>query len=347
MNVLEERYRRVLSILPAQYRAEREEELVATFLESSWTGDGEYDGWLRDYGRPDLHEVVSVLALAARVRLAGPAGDPGAYAWGQAVRVLALVCLLANALVLPMALAQHLWIAGHFPLPTATVDAIDETAPLPAWWSAVEWLALVAWFGAFLALVLGRRRAAVCLALAAVTPSVASAVLAAADVLLGRTTRSGSPATLLTLLTINVAVVLALAAFHDGAPPVDRQRWLVRLAIASALVPVPGVLLLLQPGHSVALTVPDVFALAWLVAAAWSSRFGSQYERLAVALAAALVGAVTGAALVDGAGGGLSRGAIVVAAIETTVVAGLGLWLARRALREMPRSFPFGAPLAR
>ena len=347
VNALEDRYRRVLRVLPAEYRAEREEELVATFLESTWTGDEEYDAWLRECGRPDLPEVLSVLALAARVRLAGRAGDPGAYAWGQAVRALVLVCLLVNALVLPMALAQHVWLAADLPLPAATRDAIIGSPQVPAWLSAVDWLVLLTWFSAFLALVLGRRRVAAGLALTALAPLVASALLAAADVVLGRAPRSGSPATLLTLITINVLLVLALAAFHDGAPPLDRRRWLARLAIGSVLIPVPGVLLLLQPGHSVALGAPDVLVIAWLAAAAWSARSGSPYERLAVALAAVPACAVAGAALLDGLLGGASSGTIVIALIEVAVVAGLGLLLARRALRELPRSFASGAPSRR
>ena len=76
MSVLEDRYRAVLRVLPASYRAVWGEEMVSTFLDSTRTGDPEDDEFLADFGRPSMSEVVSVVVLAVRVRLAGPAVAP-------------------------------------------------------------------------------------------------------------------------------------------------------------------------------------------------------------------------------------------------------------------------------
>jgi hypothetical protein len=60
-----DRYRQVLRVLPASYRAERQEEMVCAFLEGS--------GDLRDEDnpRPRWPEIASVVALSVRVRVGG------------------------------------------------------------------------------------------------------------------------------------------------------------------------------------------------------------------------------------------------------------------------------------
>ncbi|HZM75585.1 MAG TPA: hypothetical protein VFC19_07645, partial [Candidatus Limnocylindrales bacterium] len=73
MNRLEERYRRVLRLLPASYRGVWEEDMVATFLASVATDDREEAEYLADFGRPSWPEVFSIVALAIRLRI-GSAG---------------------------------------------------------------------------------------------------------------------------------------------------------------------------------------------------------------------------------------------------------------------------------
>jgi hypothetical protein len=97
---LEERYRGVLRLLPAGYRARWEEEMVAAFLESMERDDPDEAEFLRDYGRPSWSEMGSVAALAVRLRLGG-AGTPRSAAWGAAVRLAALIALLATAAFQP------------------------------------------------------------------------------------------------------------------------------------------------------------------------------------------------------------------------------------------------------
>lgn len=68
--LLEQRYRTVLRMLPAYYRAEREEEMVETYLDDMDEAD-------QDLARPAWGEVASIAALSVRTRL-GSAGAPPA-----------------------------------------------------------------------------------------------------------------------------------------------------------------------------------------------------------------------------------------------------------------------------
>ena len=63
---LEQRYRRVLRLLPGYYRDAWEEDMVAAFLDSWLTGDPEVDPAVLKFCRPSLGEVASVAGLAAR-----------------------------------------------------------------------------------------------------------------------------------------------------------------------------------------------------------------------------------------------------------------------------------------
>src|SRR4029453_5882273 len=91
MTRLERRYRLLLRLLPRWYRAEREEEMVGTFL-------GERDDALDlEYSFPGWVETRAVAVLAVRTRLAPPRGPARAVAMGNAVRVVAVLGLLTHA----------------------------------------------------------------------------------------------------------------------------------------------------------------------------------------------------------------------------------------------------------
>jgi hypothetical protein len=80
---LEQRYRRVLRLLPGYYRDRWEEDMVAAFLDSWLTGDPDEDSVTMEFDRPSRQEVASVIGLAARPYLGG-AGAPRRYfAWGR------------------------------------------------------------------------------------------------------------------------------------------------------------------------------------------------------------------------------------------------------------------------
>jgi hypothetical protein len=70
---LEQRYRRVLRLLPGYYRDKWEEDMVAAFLDSWMTGDPDEDSVTMEFDRPSRQEVVSVIGLAARLYLGGAA----------------------------------------------------------------------------------------------------------------------------------------------------------------------------------------------------------------------------------------------------------------------------------
>lgn len=69
MNVLEQRYRSVLRLLPVSYRQVWEPDMVSAFLDSMDAGDREINDYLADHGRPSWREVASIAVLAARLRL--------------------------------------------------------------------------------------------------------------------------------------------------------------------------------------------------------------------------------------------------------------------------------------
>ena len=59
---LEQRYRRVLRLLPGYYRDRWEEDMVAAFLDSWLTGDPDEDAVTMEFDRPSWPEVASVSA---------------------------------------------------------------------------------------------------------------------------------------------------------------------------------------------------------------------------------------------------------------------------------------------
>jgi len=96
---LEQRYRRVLRLLPGYYRDKWEQDMVTAFLDSWLTGDPHEDECIIGYCKPTWPEVASVAGLAARLYLGGAATPRRYFAWGQAVRNAALAVLLMHAVL--------------------------------------------------------------------------------------------------------------------------------------------------------------------------------------------------------------------------------------------------------
>ena len=281
---LEQRYRRVLRLLPRFYRDKWEEDMVAAFLDGWLTGDPDEDSVTMEYDRPSWHETASVAGLAARLYL-GAAGTPRRYfAWGQAVRGAVLALLLTHAI----------WGLGAVLLVARSHRLLGWLPPTPAaggGWLTVWYLAQYSWIVAFVALVLGHYRAA--RVTAALT--VASAL---AIVLQGQLTGGlVSPfASWSYLVLMDIAPVAALAAFHRDAPPVPRRPWLLALPAGYLLVNGPWLTLQLTGNTA---WLPDNFGLCCLLAAlaclvhvprAWSSQSGSGPWSLTLILLAAVVG---------------------------------------------------------
>src|ERR1700722_16417492 len=78
---LEQRYRRVLRLLPGYYRDKWEEDMVAAFLDGWLTGDPDEDSVTMEYDRPTRGEIVSVIVLGGPLRLRGVGGAPQVAPW--------------------------------------------------------------------------------------------------------------------------------------------------------------------------------------------------------------------------------------------------------------------------
>lgn len=233
MNVLEQRYRFVLRMLPASYREAWEEDMVATFLASMDTADVEDAEYLADYGRPSWSEVASVIRLAVRLRVGGVGMPPLSVAWGEtvrAVRLVGLAVLLFNAVSGTWGVWRMFWLANQIPGLPAPAEV--PVLPLDFWpvvWNVVGLL----WVAAYLALVFGQWRTARLFAVLAFVPFVGFAV---------RDALAADPATAVLArwsdVLVSALLLLTLAAFHRDTPLVRRRPWLIAFVVGMALTPV-------------------------------------------------------------------------------------------------------------
>lgn len=244
MTELEARYRRVLRVLPAPYRADWEADMVTTFLAAvADENDAPEDAALvAEHGRPSRAEIASVLALAVRLRFGGAQGPPRAFAYGEAARRVGLTVLLIGAVFAAIEVAGLAWMATEarpVPGPPAPVaEPPYPVAPLPITPAPLDWLLGVAslvWLAAFLALVAGRARIAALLAGVGLLHQVSRSVVI--PMVLG-IPAAGEAITAAVLATL----LLSLAAFHSGAPPIPRGPWLWALVVGLAVSPVLALL---------------------------------------------------------------------------------------------------------
>jgi len=232
---LEQRYRRVLRLLPGYYRGKWEQDMVAAFLDSWLTGDPEADEYITKAARPSWAEVASVAGLAVRLYLGG-AGTPHRYfAWGQAVRRAVLAVTLLQAVRGLDVLVRTAWsrhMLGWLPAPPASIVPGTPGGIMPP---AVWYLVAYAWIVSFVALVLGNYRTAQVIAALAIVPDLAW-------LLQGEFTgafRGPSLGPWAFWVLLNLAPVLAMTAFHRDAPPAVRWPWLLALPAGYLLVAVP------------------------------------------------------------------------------------------------------------
>ena len=231
---LEQRYRRVLRLLPGYYRDKWEEDMVAAFLDTWLTGDPDEDSVTMEFDRPGWREVASVAGLAARLYLGGAVAPRRYFAWGQAVRCAVLAMALVHAMVGLNALVFLAWSRRLFglPAPPASLATASPGGVLPP---TVWYVADYAWIVIFVALVLGHYRTARVIAVLAIVPDLVW-------LLQGQLTGAFPAAPFgpwAFWVLINLAPVLAMAAFHRDAPPAARRPWLLALPAGYLLVAVP------------------------------------------------------------------------------------------------------------
>jgi hypothetical protein len=219
MRPLELRYRRVLRLLPASYRAIWADEMVATFMDGMLAGDEGRAAHLAEYGRPSWREVASVAGLAVRLR-AGSAGGPARYvAWGRALRLAALIGLLVQSAVGLVTIGRTYWVAGLLPWRPRWPEGLTYglvTDPV----SLVETYSALLWVAAFVALVTGYRRTGQTLAL-----------LAPVGVILPLLVYGWIDAYVGYVVAMELVLAVLPLAFYRGAPPVRARRWLIALPV--------------------------------------------------------------------------------------------------------------------
>jgi hypothetical protein len=296
---LEQRYRRVLRLLPGYYRQRWEEDMVAAFLDSWLTGDPDEDEAIVEFCKPSWAEAASVAGLAARLYLGGAAAPRRYFAWGQAIRRAVLAVTLVHALLAVNVLVFLVWgrrLVGWLPAPPASLVVAPGGV-----WDAVYYLVCLAWIVIFLTLALGHYRTARVLAASAIVPGLVALLQAQ---LTGIMPAPFGPWIFWVL--VDLAPVLAMTAFHRDAPPAAPWPWL--LALPAGYVLVYGPLLALQVTGNFA-WLPDFPGLCCLLVAlgclahaprAWSRQAdGSGVWSLTLVLLAAVAGAYRIVTLTD------------------------------------------------
>jgi hypothetical protein len=288
---LEQRYRRVLRLLPGWYRDQWEQDMVAAYLDSWVSGDPDDDAWALEFCTPTWPDVASVAGLAARLYLGGAGMSRRYFAWGQAVRRAVLAVVLVHAVLGLNVLVRVAWSRRLFGLPAPPASLV--VAVLGGVWPAVFYMVNVAWIVIFVTLALGHYRTARILAALAIVPGLAALVQAQVT---GTMPAPFGPWAWWALFSF--VPLLAMGAFHPGPPPTARWPWLLALPAGYLLVIVP--LMAVQATGNLA-WVPDfsgqcclLVALACLVHVprAWSRQAsGSGVWSLTLVLLAAVAGA--------------------------------------------------------
>jgi hypothetical protein len=291
---LERRYRRVLRLLPRYYRDLWEEDMVSAFLDSWLIGEPEADAAILEFCKPTWPEIASVACLAVRLYLGGTGAPRRYFTWGQAVRHAVLAITLFQAVRGLDVLVRTAWgrqVFGWLPAPPAGIAPGTPASILPP---AAWYFVAYAWIVSFIALVLGRYRAAQVIAALAIVPDLVWLLQGQFTGTLPPT----PPGPWAFWVLLNLTPVLAMTAFHRDAPPAARWPWLLALPAAYLLVAVP-LMALRATGNSAWL--PDysglycvLVALACLAHAprAWSRQAAdSGVWSLTLALLAADTGA--------------------------------------------------------
>lgn len=220
---LEGRYRRLLQVVPADYRALREQEMVDTFLVSRCAANPELADLTMRLGWPGAREVASVLGLAVRVRWLGVAAPERARVRAGALHIAVLAALTVLAVLAASALLNQICFAAGHPeyggvpiLSWQTVDAL---------WAAVQDWSYLFWIVALVAVLSGRPRWAQWLSAVPLTITVIATVDLPWSV-------ESWPilASCWALILIESVVLVGLTSFAHGAPVANHRRWMTAAA---------------------------------------------------------------------------------------------------------------------
>ncbi|MFB9930431.1 hypothetical protein ACFORO_21180 [Amycolatopsis halotolerans] len=220
--------RRMVRFLPRWYRADREEELVGALLDAREAGGGRL---------AEGRELLSMLGLGLRARLAAGSAPARVVAFGDTVRLVALLGLLWGVLKGVLSLGHDLYDALGFSrtstLYAAPGSPVEAAMSLYAAQSAQQiWHDIAVAVAAVVPLALlfaGRRRAA---------RGVAGLVLIAGfAAFLYQYSFSFSPDLLGYFIPQWLPLLLMIAGFHIGAPLPSARKWWLALSgvTASAL----------------------------------------------------------------------------------------------------------------
>jgi hypothetical protein len=238
---LEERYRRLLRVLPAWYRAEREREMVDVFLEErADRTDADLDA---EHGWPGWGETAAVAALAVRTRVGGDGAPPGPRALGDTVRAAAGVGVLLAAAATLAGVVGRIAATVAGPSEAAVVtEALLHPGDAGGWWASTAFVLGLSWLPAWTALTSGRRRTAILLACGACVPALVALV---GDVVAG----DGSSALVVlarSLLELTTVVLLLLGHHRDATPPTVARPWALLGGVTAALVAVVPLVLVVR-----------------------------------------------------------------------------------------------------
>jgi hypothetical protein len=315
---LETRYRRLLRVLPRWYRAEREEEMVALFLEERDDSTDLEHGW------PGWGETWATLGLAVRTRLDG--GGVRLLTPGAVVRLVALLGLvgLGAEEVTTGAAQAWRWASGEPPAPD---------------WRPHVGLLLVA---ALIALLAGHRGTAKVLTAVSVLPGTWWFVATAA----GGDAAGSAVTWVLVSLPLWVTVACLVAGFHRDAPAPPRRAWTRGTAAVwtaavwtAALALVPLEVANAAPAASpVAVAALLVVALTHLV----SPRPGGEWPSALTVSALVLLPEPVRVLLVAGAPGGVR--AVAAGQVVVLLAVGVALGATRARRRRLTPSPVPGSP---
>ncbi len=115
MSPLEERYRRLLRVLPEPARTRWADDMTDTFLAGTADPDPEY----AEFGSPSVTDRLDVWWLAVRLRLGGPGSTLRAAAAGTTVRLVALLGAVGLAATSALALVASTAFRATTDLPYA------------------------------------------------------------------------------------------------------------------------------------------------------------------------------------------------------------------------------------